>query len=170
MTELPYAIGVVEAHDNFNTWVNREHIDDALRSQLGTANVLIVPCEGFREESIIAFPVLTEGLYHFLRDNAPDGMTVDLCAKDEDYHELALHSDLLMIGYFVVTNAVFPVLVGLLTDYIKAKLSRRAKDSTVKVQFTVVEADQSSRSLTYEGPPEYLGEIITGGKDGADAG
>lgn len=143
--------------DNFDTWINKPFIPDELKKQLRSASVLIIPREGFREHSGLMFPVGTEELFHFLKNNSNGDITVDICISDKDYHELALHDAFLILGAFVVTNIALPIVVNLISTYIT---NRNNVNRRIKVEFTVVENNGRSTHFLYEGSAEDFDKTI----------
>ena len=143
--------------ENFETWINRPFIPDELKPQLRKANVLIVPREGFQEYPGPMFPVGTEELFHFLRDNSNENITVDICISDNDYHELALHDAFLIVGAFVINNIALPLIINLISNYIS---NRRSDKKRIKVEFTIVENDGRATHVLYEGPAEDFNKTI----------
>jgi len=143
---------VEDTTKDFQYWLNRPYIGAELRKQLAAANFLVVPREGFRERTEPVFPVGTESLYDFIKNQASDGMKPDICIEDNDYRELALHSTLLIIGGFIVTSLVAPVVVNVISEYIKKKMGPDHADGTVKCDITVVDENGAAKKITYEGP------------------
>lgn len=152
---------IVEPSDeDFSKWISRSYIPDSLKGQLARANVLIVPNEGFREHLEPVFPVGTEELLNFLRDNAGVGIVPDICIADEDYKELALHGALIILGSFIVTSLVAPVIANLISDYIRKRWPAKQEDAEVKVELTVVGKDNRASRLLYEGPAKDFNKTV----------
>lgn len=139
-------------------WLSRPFVTDELRNALASAAILIVPREGFRDHVGPVFPVGTEDVFHHLRQNAPADATVNICIDDKDYHELALHGALLIVGAFFATALAAPVAVNLISDYFKKRLGS-SKDRAVKVELTVSDASRTAK-LTYEGPAEHFQAVV----------
>ena len=141
------------SRESIESWCNRPYIGDALRDQLLRANVLLVPIEGFRERTDPMFPQGTEELLQFLRESPDEDIKVDICIEDQDYRELALHFDLLVLAGAVVTLVVAPVVADLISEYIKRHLGSREPEAIVKSELIVYD-EISGRSvrLSYEGP------------------
>lgn len=162
----PAKVEIADVNLTFDTYLNKPYIDDDLRSQLQKANILIVPVEGFRDSEEPMFPDGTGELYQFLVENVPDGVAVDVAINDDNFTELALHSDLIIIGSFLVHEIITPTFVHLLSDYIKYRWSSRASsespasDRAVSVTLVVASANGDSKSITYNGPTEEFSEHI----------
>ena len=153
-TDKASEVIVTDSSENFDTWLNRKYISEDTKKELKKADVLLVPMEIFRGEDIVAFPVLTEEIYQFLKTKLSPEKQVDICIEDKDFKELALHSALLVLGSFVVTMVVAPMLVNALYDYIKSKILNKIEKRGVKVSLTIINKDGTAKNLTYEGDAE----------------
>jgi hypothetical protein len=151
---------IADSLENFDTWISREYISKALKRDLKKADILLVPIEGFRDKNIIVFPVQTEGLLIYIKKRLPSEYKIDICIENKDYKELALHSDLVVIGRFVVASVVVPILVKIISEYIKQKILKMGEKRKVKVSLTVVNEKGISKNLTYEGEAENFERII----------
>jgi hypothetical protein len=156
------------AERGFDYWRSREYVDDKLRAQLQSADILIVPNEGFAEYKGPLFPVGTEGVYTYMKKNAPAGVNVDICVDDDKYKELALHFDWLIIPLFVVTALAAPTAVNLVSAYLKKRWglgdgSAGEQSRGVKMHIVVehkVGNDVKRGAISYEGSPEKLPESM----------
>jgi hypothetical protein len=142
---------VEDTNQTFSTWIDRPYIPNQIKPQLQKANVLIIPREGFREHTEPVFPVGTEEFLNFLRDNTDKGIVPDICIADKDYRELALHGALIIIGSFVVTSIVAPIIVDLISEYIKRRWGSKEDEAKIKVELTVIKSDGRASRLLYEG-------------------
>jgi hypothetical protein len=143
---------VEKSEASFSTWLGKSHISDELRQQLATSNVLLLPQENFREGVGIIFPIGTEEIFSYLKENAPEEVSVDILVEDSDYKEIALFSDFLIIlGSFLVTSIVAPIFVNLVSDYlIKKRLPRKTANQT-RIEI-LIESDKETTRVFYEGP------------------
>lgn len=156
---LENELNIENTEENFDYWLNQEFISDDLKNKLGTADILLVPQIGFRDQDTPVFPVKTEELFTFLKNNSKNN-EIDICIEDKDYKELALHADLITLATFVVTSIALPVLVNLLSDYIKNKISSNS-DRVIKISLVVEnKKDGTSKNVTYEGKPESFDSTI----------
>jgi len=140
--------------ESFRSWIARPYIGEDLRLQLAKANVLIIPSEGFGDRSdLVYFPQGTEELLQFIRTSGHSELSVDICCEQRKYQELALHSALLIIGAFVVSGLVAPIVVNVVSDLIKRRLGSRDANANVRSQMIAHnERTGVSVSLSYEGP------------------
>jgi len=164
-TDKPDDVLITDSSENFDTWINRKYISEELKNNLRKAHILLVPTEGFRERNIPVFPVKSEELFTYIRNTLPSDFKVDMCIRDEDYRELALHADSVILADLVVTALVFPILVDIIGEYIKQKILKYKEKRRVKVSLTVVDEEGKSKNLTYEGSAEDFGGIMEKLKD-----
>jgi len=155
-----FDVTITDTNENFETWINRKYVSDNTKNQLRDADILIVPNEGFRDSSFPVFPAHTEKIYSFLKKELPPELRVDICIEDDDYKELSLHANLIILGVFVVTAIAVPTLVNLLSEYLKRKIFGNKDEQKVKVSLTVVDDAGHSQNFTYEGSSSNLGTII----------
>ena len=160
----PFEITFFESKDNFETWIDRRYISKSLKRELKKANVLIVPTEGFRDESIIAFPVKTDELFRFMTKRAPEGVIVDLCIEDDDYKELGLHGADIWLGTFFIKNVVLPIFCSIVAAYIYDK-AKENKVSKVSLKFIVEKKDGTTTSVSYDGKVENLEKAMDAVKE-----
>lgn len=112
------SITKTESSDNFETWLNKPFVSQELRESLSSTSILILPTEGFRDHDLPLFPIKTGDLFAFLKAEAPEGYSVEVCVNEEEYKEIALHSDYKRFGNFLVKEVALPVLIGLLILYV----------------------------------------------------
>lgn len=156
--ENEFFIKIDDTTENFDFWINKRYIDGSIREKLRNSNALILPNEGFRDRDDICFPVGTTELFHFLDEQKTSEFVPEICYGDEDYKELALHSDLAVIGTFIATNVALPFLVNYLYDYYKTKYGGIFKKN---VKLEIIEQDGDKlRKLSYEGTAEDFNKHI----------
>jgi hypothetical protein len=155
---------VEETAHGFEYWLGRPWLSADLREQLGRANVLIVPVEKFRDHEGPVFTQGTEELFHFLKEQGPDGVVVDVCVEDQDFQEYALHHETIEIAEIVFRWAIWPILINLISAYISFRLGKRR--GTVKVTLTAEDPDGQARSFRYDGPAEDFKTVMQALRDG----
>ena len=99
------------------------------------ANVLIIP-DGKSSKNNNIFPVTTTELYRYLQKKSPSQVKLDIATKDEDYVELAQHSDLLNLPTIIVSGVILPIIIGLITNYIYDEL--KSDDVIVKRKIIII--------------------------------
>jgi hypothetical protein len=153
---------IENTEESISTWASRPYITEGLHQQLLEANFLIVPNEGYGDRAdLVYFPVGTERLFGFLRGSTQEGLSVDICIEDEDYKEVALHADLMIIARFVVTSLVAPLAVKLIAEYIKDRIKGRQKEIEVRSKLVVNDSTTGrSVKLSYEGPATEYRDVM----------
>jgi len=153
---------VEKSTNSFENWITKDYISSELKNELKQADILIVPIENFRGIEEPAFPEGTEQLFTYLKKQFSSNhkYNIDICIEDEDYMELALHNDLINLGYFILTIGVAPIFVNLISDYISSKLFSSNKDRKIKTSISIIENDGTSKEITYEGNIEHFDSVI----------
>lgn len=166
MVDLPETgpIRVSPSSDGFSTWLSSPEISDNLRETLSNANSLIIPDIGYgglSEEPL--FPSGTEELFLLLSEKSEAGVVAGICIEDDDYVELALHSEIVYIAGLVVSILVFPVVIDVVGEFVKRRIWGNEEEATVRWNLTVVD-DQNQRSLwvEYDGPASSFEESMQG--------
>lgn len=163
--DTDYAIRIVESSDSFETFIAEADVSNELREQLSMANVLVVPLPKYRDFEGPYFPKYTDEFFHFLRENAPDNLVVEICIEDENFQILELRDDTLDIAHFIVNEIAAPLIVDLVVLYVGYKLGSRLTRTDVRAKVTVQDSiSGKSASVEYDGPAsEYdstVGETI----------
>jgi hypothetical protein len=143
---------IVEKSDtSFNSCLAKPYISDNLRQQLSQSNILLLPLENFREGTGIIFPIGTDEVFNYLRENSPDDVCVDILVEDGDYKEIALFSDFLIIlGGFIVKFIGAPIFVNLVSNYLIKKILPQTTASQVRIEI-FVEGPKETTRVFYEG-------------------
>ena len=79
-------------------------------------------------------------------------MVPEILIEENEYRELALHSDLLAIGAILVKLAVAPLAVNLIAEYIKRRLGSKKDDSSFEVTIFLSGDNEKTKTLHYKGP------------------
>lgn len=130
---------VDETLESRQFWLEQEIAKD-LGQELALADVLIVPLKDFRPGAKYVFHQDTPAFLNYLKGALPEELVVEICVADDDYQEIALHSNFLRLSTLVVSYAVAPLVIGLLTNYVYDELKAKPTD-TVELSI-VVEDDQ----------------------------
>jgi hypothetical protein len=148
---------------SFASVIQSNYLGEELKEVLHSANVLLVPNEGYGEDKdLIYFPSGTSDLYQFLVEKQDENLNVNICIEDSEYKELSLHADWMIIAEIVVKDFLAPLLAALLAEYIIRHLGKRVDDTNVKSKLTVVnEEDSQQIEYYYEGPATEYKEIMT---------
>jgi hypothetical protein len=164
MHNKDYSLIKENSDETIVSWSKRHFIGKELQEKLEKADALIIPSEGYHDDGDIRhFPEGTEHLLSFLQRNNRGDANIDICIEDTDYKELAQHADLQIIAAAIANKLGAPVLVNLISEYIKQRRGRRIEDTTVKSSLTISDVNNGrSISLTYEGPASTYETIMTG--------
>ncbi len=164
MSDKDYSLTKETSNESISTWSKRSYISKELQEKFVRAGALVVPNEGYGDsDNIRYFPEGTEHLVSFLQRNNKGDQYIDICIEEGDYKELAQHADLLVIASAIATTICAPILVNLISEYIKQSLGSRASDMTVKTSLTITDSNNGkSISLTYEGPASTYENIMLG--------
>jgi len=111
---------VEKAELGFEYWATRPYLKKETQERLKMAEILLVPKERFRENDMRVFPFGSDVLFARLQKELGGRFKVDVAIEDGDYKQLSLHSVLIDLGTFVVTSIAVPVLVSVLSNYLKA--------------------------------------------------
>ena len=161
---------------SFAYWASRNSLSSETSAALLSAAIVLVPHENFGGQARHVFPVGTTDLFRFLKEQAPDGVGVEIAVEDNDYREVALNYDVIRLATILVKLVAAPTAVGLLVEYLKSKLGSRFSKSEVEASLIVEQEGPDSRgvfSLNYKGPATTFERTINsdlakalGSKDG----
>jgi len=147
------ALTVENVDESFEFWASQPFIATDTRNAILKSNVLIVPLLEFRSLKAPVFPVCTEELFQFIKEKVPPEVKVEICIEEKDYRELALHGAMLIVGSFLVTSLVAPLMANVIGEYIKRRIFDQKDDKAdVRVELTVVEPHGKALKFNYEGP------------------
>lgn len=155
-------VRVKETTESAATWAEREFLTDEWRDAVRRADILLVPTEGILDQPDLRFfPAATSELFDFFRDRAGHDAAVEICTTDEDFKEVTRQADILFIASFVVTSIAAPLFVNLVTEYVKKRMEKREKSTTIITSVTVHDA-KTGRSVHvhYEGPTSEFSTAI----------
>lgn len=144
-TPLPLnPITIVETSESKEFWL-AQGLGAGHEADLAAADVLIVPQKDFREGVPFAFHQDTPALYRFLVAELGD-LKIEICSSDEEYVEISLHSQSFRLSTILVTYAVAPLLINLLSSYVYDTLKAKPTDS---VELSLVVEDHECKSFKF---------------------
>ena len=123
--------------------------DPEFKKQLSKANVLIIPYEKDSKNNNI-FPVGTTEIYLYLQQKSSNQVKLNIATKDENYVELAQHSDLVILPTIIVTYAILPILTGLISNYIYDRL--KPDNSVIKSEIIITDEKGNNIRIKFNGP------------------
>jgi len=139
------------------TWLDID-LGSGYQAEIAAANVLIVPERDFRNGIKYVFFQDTINLLNFFQTELNGKLTVEICANDEEYLELALHSATFRISKILVEVIVAPLIVDLLSTYISDELKAKPTD-TVELSIVIEDHDCKSFEFKYKGEAKDLNQL-----------
>lgn len=136
---------------DFNSAIDKCSSDSEFKKHLLMANVLIIPYENDpnKNNKNNIFPVGTTILYRYLQQKSSSSVKLDIATKDEDYVELAQHSDLVNFPTIIATCVVLPLIINLIANYISDKLK---SDNTINSEIIIINKRGDNKLIKYKGP------------------
>ena len=139
---------VVDATENFRTWLEKSYIDIELKNELSNASILIVPFEDLRDSIGPVFPVGTDSLLQYFKKQLPQGISIDICISDSDYQTFEFNNHYRKIGKFVIKSVAIPVFVCVISEYICDKY---IKSDESKPQIQVIDNSSNTTTINHIG-------------------
>ena len=147
-------------------WNSKEYLDKSLRESVQSADILITPLENFREGVDISFYQGTLNLISYLGENLPSTLLLEICATDEDYAEIVLHSKQFRLGKILLTVAAVPIVINLLSNYVYDEL-KASNDDSVSISLAIEMENCKTYSVEYDGSAkdfdllkDYVKEVL----------
>lgn len=185
-----------ETNENFETWLNKDFVTSDLKKLLKDKSILLVPFENLRDTTNpLMFPIGTENILRYFKENLPENQMIDICISDEDYQEFAFYSDYKRLGNFLVKSVAIVVFVNVLSAYVydqfineddtkpniqvidKSKNTiinnhisnltdkKYLEPTHIKFSVTVVDSMGKSKNFSYEGPASEIDSFLKSIKD-----
>lgn len=152
----PQGLMIRSSEEDFNSWIAKPYLSKRLQTVLTEANVLIIPDEGYGDLSDARyFPSGTEEMFLLFSQHADEGLRAEICIEEEEYTELALHADIVMLAGIVASVIVVPVVINLVGEFLKRRIWGHESDALVRWNLLVVdEQNVRSVSISYDGPAD----------------
>lgn len=150
------------SNDTRETIAQKPYVPQAKRGEVASADVLLVPYEGWGGHDGPLFAQGTIELANFLRDELPVNVEVVIPIEDDQYEEIALHGALLILGTIAATALVLPTIANLLAHFIIKKLERtslRPGETDVRLSLLVFDGEHGVR-FDFEGKPKEFATKI----------
>jgi hypothetical protein len=154
-------IVITDVELTFNSVYEKSYFPKEYAEEVQRANALILPYEeGFRDHNDPLFPEGSVAFFQYVQDvSKGTEVTFDICASDEQFQELELHADLINIPNIIMTVIAFPIVTGLITNYLYDKMKSRRSGLKVKVNL-IVETEGKSKQISYEGDADKFEQTI----------
>lgn len=185
-----------DTNENFETWLNKEFVTADLKKLLADKSILLIPFENLRDTpNPLMFPIGTENVLRYFKNNLPKNQMIDICISDEDYQEFAFYSDYKRLGNFLVKSVAIVVFVNVLSSYVydqyikeddtkpQIQIIDKSTNPTInnhisnltdkkylepthiKFSVTVVDSLGKSKNISYEGPASEIDSVLKSLKD-----
>lgn len=145
----PQYLTISETSESKKYWL-QQGLGKGFESNLASADVLLVPEKDFREGVPFVFHQDTPSFYRYLSSRLLGQATVEICATDDEYLEISLHSATFRISRIVANYVIAPMLIGILTNYIYDELKAKPSDS-VEVSLTIEDHECKSFNFSFSG-------------------
>lgn len=187
---------IKDTNDNFETWLNKEFVSADLKKLLADKPILLIPFENLRDTpNPLMFPIGTDNVLRYFKENLPESQTIDICINDEDYQEFAFYSDYKRLGNFLVKSVAIVVFVNILSAYVydqfikedntkpQIQIIDKSTNKTInnhisnltdkkylepthiKFSVTVVDSVGKSKNISFEGPASEIDSVLKSLKD-----
>tara|TARA_R110002049_G_scaffold2511_6_gene18401 strand:+ start:3589 stop:4170 length:582 start_codon:yes stop_codon:yes gene_type:complete len=186
---------ISDSNESIETWLLKDFVTEDLRTDLKDVSILIVPVENLRENVHLAFPIGTEGILGYFKEQLEGNIKIDICITDEDYQEYAFYSNYKRLGDFVIQKVAIPVFVTVLSSFVIQKIiaednsqpqieikdesvnvtvnnhistlseKKYLEPTQIKFSVTVVDSSGTSKKISYEGPATNIDTVLKSLKD-----
>jgi hypothetical protein len=130
-------LAITNTTETFESWLEKDFVDEKLRETLAKASILILPFENLREtKNPLMFPIGTEEILRYFKEKLPDEQLIDICISNELYQEFAFYSDYKRLGNFIVKSVAVPIFVGVMYTYVYDKF---IKEDNSKPQIEIID-------------------------------
>lgn len=165
MDDTPKTLSIEAIENSYQDFISRPYVSEDLRERLDKANVLLLPNEGYGDrQELVYFPGGTTEFFQYIESQDLSDIIIEVCMEEEDYKEVVLHADWLILPTFIVVDIVVPIMVKLIAEYIIRTFGERLSDAQVKSEM-IVREDDSGRliKISYEGPAsDYRDAVLLG--------
>lgn len=156
--EIKFQNEISDSDITFESVIDDCSEDPEFKKQLSNSNVLIIPYEKDSKNNNI-FPVGTTEIYRYLQQKSPNQVKLDIATKDDNYVELAQHSDLVNLPTIIVTYAILPILTSLISNYIYDRL--KPDNSVIKSEIIITDEKGNNKLIKFNGPAKEYVEMLS---------
>ena len=149
-------------------WYDFQNIPEALRKQLDTTDILLLP-SGYRN----AEHAFAESTSLFLQWCQQKEYNIDICVNDDEYELVELNSSCIRLGRINLKKAVGSIFFGLLINFIydlgkgnvqslmnnDSDIVTQGEEKTVSFTLAVEDSKGTTKEYHYEGPVESVKEV-----------
>lgn len=136
----------------FEDIYRKPYIPKEYEQSIKNASVLLLPYENFRGEGKNVFSENTLELFdYFVRESKKDNINIEICASDETFEMIELHSEIINIALIFCSSAVLPLVINILSNFIYDKLKNKNRvDVDANIEL-IVEKNGKSKKIQYKG-------------------
>ena len=132
-------------------------LNEAMTVAISNAAVVILPTQ-FRDRGLL-FPDGTTRLVRYLKTNLPQDVKLEIAITPDDYREVSLHDDLLILASLLIQAPVTQIVLGLITNYISDFMKRPS--DRIELNISIKENPQTGTSVKtfrYKGKASHIGQ------------
>lgn len=148
---------------DFKTIYDEEYFPKELTDEISKANMLIIPDRFSRENvSEYVFPETTMEFLGYAQEKTSDTFIPDIAADDDTFDKIELHSAVITVATFIVTDIVFPIALGIITNYLYDQMKkhhRKGDELSAKLNIIVTDG-KKNKKISYEGPAGTAEEAL----------
>jgi hypothetical protein len=155
---------IVDGGMAFDELYSKPYIVDEIKSEIITANALLVPHENFRDGYSLLFPETTNEFYSYLSSNKPDGLNLNIAISDDDFNLIEMHSEVLNLPIMLVQWVALPLLTSLIAGFLHDWIKRRVNaknEHKANIKIMVEETKSKKvKTIQYQGDAESFSESM----------
>lgn len=137
--------------DGRDFWIGQRFLSESVRNSLRDSDIVITPLLNFRDGIEVSFHQGTVSFLDYLRIGLQENhYKVAICAPDNEYYEIALHSRAHRLSNVVVTYIAAPLVVSLMANYIYDELKAKPND-TISTSITIEQANCKTSKIEFDG-------------------
>lgn len=171
--EEQFYYNITETDDSMQKWKNIDFLNEETKQMIEQSRILIIPWDFQRQDIDYSFPVKTEELFEYLKNNIDNPNDVEICINESDYKELALHSEYLWLGSFIVISILIPIFVNLISAYLQKRLINNDPNTIIQINIIIdhgKDSEMKSKKFAFKKPlaefENFKKDLITYSKDG----
>ena len=149
---------IEESFISFKSIKSKSYYPLEFDDEIQSSDIVILPYN----EIDVLFPEVTTELYKFLKES--DKIRTSISISDEEYKKVEKHFDWIELGLFLVTSVAFPIVTGLLSNFLYDKLKTlNKKDDEVAADIEIIVEEtktKKSKKITYKGPVKEMKDFL----------
>lgn len=141
-------------------FLNQYFIPEDLKADLKEADALFIPKI---VEDKPFFEILTQDLYHFLKQSESEEFKVNICITKEDFQYLRSEAEEIFIalGILLIEKMVLEPLIAKIKEFFKKRKSKKKSEELIELTLLLKETNQMKTiEVQYKGPVQGLEKIL----------